>query len=283
MKAFLGTGLLGANFVKAMLKKGDQVRVWNRTASKAIELEGFGAHAFAQVADAVRGADIVHITLKDDASVDEVLAAAVSGLKPGVIIVDHTTTSVEGAIKRTREWKERGFLYQHAPVFMGPPNALESTGTMLISGDQELVAQVLPEVSKMTGKVLNFGEEVGRAAGMKLLGNLFLVCFTSGIADMLSLAKGLHVPVSDLNMLFDTWNPGAMLPARMKRMTSGDYSKPSWELDMARKDTRLFLEEAKKSGVSLAVVPGIAAEMDRWIAKGFGKSDWTVIARDAVS
>jgi 3-hydroxyisobutyrate dehydrogenase len=283
MKAFLGMGLLGANFVKAMLKKGDQVQVWNRTASKASELEEFGARAFAKAADAVRGADIVHLTLKDDASVDEVLAAAAPGLKAGAIIIDHTTTSVEGAIQRTKDWKQRGFLYQHAPVFMGPPNALESTGTMLISGDHELVARVMPEISKMTGKVLNFGVEAGRAAGMKLLGNLFLVCFTTGIADMLSLAKGLHIPISDLNMLFDTWNPGAMLPGRLKRMTSGDYSKPSWELDMARKDTRLFLEEARKSGVPLAVVPGVAAEMDRWIARGFGKSDWTVIARDAVS
>lgn len=283
MKAFIGMGLLGANFVKAMLRKGDQVQVWNRTASKATELEEFGARAFAQVADAVRGADLVHITLKDDASVDEVLAAAAPGLKTSAIIIDHTTTSVEGAVRRTHEWASRGFAYQHAPVFMGPPNALESTGTMLISGDRELVERVLPEVSKMTGKVLNFGEEAGRAAAMKLLGNLFLVCFTTGIADMLSLAKGLQIPMSDLNLLFETWNPGAMLPARLKRMTSGDYSKPSWELDMARKDTGLFLAEAKKSGVPLAVVPGIAAEMDRWIARGFGKSDWTVIARDAVS
>jgi 3-hydroxyisobutyrate dehydrogenase len=283
MKAFLGMGLLGANFVRAMIGKGDEVQVWNRTAAKAAALEQYGAKAFAEPAEAVKGADIVHITLKDDASVDAVLAAAVAGLKAGAVIVDHTTTSVPGAVKRTREWGARGFFYQHAPVFMGPPNALESTGTMLVSGDQALIARLEPALSKMTGKVLNFGPEPGRAAGMKLLGNLFLVAFTSGIADTLSLAKGLNIPVSDLSMLFDTWNPGAMLPNRLKRMTSGDYSKPSWELDMARKDTRLFLEAAQSSGVSLAVIPAVAAEMDRWIAKGFGKSDWTVIARDAVS
>jgi len=283
MKAFLGTGLLGANFVRAMLKKGDQVQVWNRTAAKATELEQYGARAFSDVADAVRGADVVHMTLKDDASVDEVLAAAAPGLKAGAIIVDHTTTSIPGAIARSKSWAARGFDYQHAPVFMGPPNALESTGTMLVSGDQPLIARLEPELSKMTGKVLNFGSEVGRAAGMKLLGNLFLVCFTTGIADTLMMAKGMGIPVSDLSMLFDTWNPGSMLPNRLKRMTSGDYSKPSWELSMARKDTGLFLEEAQRDGVSLVVVPAIAAEMDRWIAKGFGGADWTVIAKDAVS
>jgi 3-hydroxyisobutyrate dehydrogenase len=282
MKAFLGMGLLGANFVRAMLKKGDQVQVWNRTAAKAVELEQYGAKAFAAVADAVRGADVIHLTLKDDAVVDEVLAAAAPGLKTGAIIIDHTTTSIPGAIARTSNWAARGYEYQHAPVFMGPPNALESTGTMLVSGDQQLVARLEPELSKLTGKVLNFGAEAGRAAGMKLLGNLFLVCFTTGIADTLMMAKGMGIPVSDLFTLFESWNPGAMLPNRLKRMTSGDYSKPSWELSMARKDTRLFLEEAQRGGVSLVVVPAIAAEMDRWIDKGFGGADWTVIAKDAV-
>lgn len=283
MKAFLGMGLLGANFVRAMLTKGDPVQVWNRTASKAAELEQYGAAAFANVDDAVRGADTIHLTLKDDGTVEEVLAAATPGLKPGAVIIDHTTTTMEGAIDRTAKWKQRGFLYQHAPVFMGPPNALESTGYMLVSGDQALVARVEPELSKMTGKLFNFGPEPGRAAAMKLLGNLFLVAFTTGLADTFTLAKVLHVPISDLSTLFDAWNPGALLPARIKRMSSGDYSKAGWELEMARKDTRIFLETATNAGVQLAVIPAVAAEMDRWIARGFGKSDWTVIAKDAVS
>src|SRR5260221_1382865 len=81
MVAFLGMGLLGANFVRAMISKGAQVQVWNRTASKATELEKYGAKAFAEVADAVKGADIIHLTLKDDATVNEVLAKASAGLK----------------------------------------------------------------------------------------------------------------------------------------------------------------------------------------------------------
>ncbi len=64
----------------------------------------------------------------------------------------------------------------------------------------------------MTGKLLNFGPETGRAAAMKLLGNLFLIAFTTGIADTLMLAKGMHVPFSDLSMLFDNWNPAACCP-----------------------------------------------------------------------
>src|SRR5450432_2969982 len=174
MKAFLGMGLLGSNFVKAMLKKGEQVQVWNRTGSRAQAMEAFGAKAFDNPSAAVRGADRIHLTLKDDASVDEVLGIAVSGFHPGTIIIDHTTTSATGAMERTKRWKDNGFDYLHCPVFMGPVNALESTGLMLVSGDQELIAKLERELSAMTGKLINLGPEEGKAAGLKLVGNLFL-------------------------------------------------------------------------------------------------------------
>jgi 3-hydroxyisobutyrate dehydrogenase len=282
MKAFLGMGLLGSNFVKAMLKRGEQVQVWNRTASKAKEIEAFGAKAFANVTDAVRGAERIHLTLKDDASVDEVLQAASSGFMPGAIIIDHTTTSKDGALQRTKEWKERGFFYQHAPVFMGPANALESTGYMLVSGNEELIKQLQPQLSQMTGKLLHLGSEVGKAAAIKLAGNSFLVCFTAGLRDTLAVSKALDLSTEDLSALFNEWNPAAMVQARLKRMTSGDYSQPSWELNMARKDTGLFIEAAQKGETDLAVLPAIAKLMDEWIEKGYGNSDWTVIAKDLV-
>src|SRR5215213_10360452 len=115
---------------------------------------------------------------------------------------------------------------------------------MMVSGDEALIARLQLQLSKMTGKLLHFGPEVGKAAAMKLVGNAFLVCFTTGIRDTLSLGKALDVSPSDISILFDSWNPGAQLPARLKRMTGDDYKNPSWELAMARKDTGLFLEAA---------------------------------------
>ena len=282
MKAFLGMGLLGSHFVRAMIRRGDEMHVWNRTPSKATELEKYGAKAFNNVAEAVKGAEFIHVTLKDDASVNEVLNAASSGFDKGAIIIDHTTTTKEGAIQRTKEWKEKGFVYQHAPVFMGPANALEGSGFMLVSGDQELIRKLEPMLSNMTGTLLHFGDEPGRAAAMKLVGNTFLVCFTAGVKDTLALGKALDVPLNDINKLFESWNPGVQLPARLKRMTDGDYTKASWELAMARKDTGLFLDAAKNAGIELSLIPGAAALMDQWIKKGYGHNDWTVIANDVI-
>lgn len=280
MKAFLGTGLLGANFVKAMLRKGDQVQVWNRTASKAKALENDGAAAFENVVDAVKGAEFIHLTLKDDATVSEVLEAASAGFLPGVTIIDHTTTSAQGAIDRTAEWKAKGFTYLHAPVFMGPPNALESSGNMLVSGDQEVIGKVEVGLSEMTGKLINFGAEEGKAAGIKLIGNLFLIAMTAGLSDALGLAKALNIDSADIATLFGSWNPGATAPVRFDKIRAGDFSKPSWELDMARKDAGLMMDAAKQGGIELTVLPAVVVQMDSFITKGHGAEDWSVIAKD---
>ena len=282
MKAFLGMGLLGSNFVKAMLQKGQQVNVWNRTFSKAKALEKDGAKAFDDVKDAVKDADTIHLTLKDDESVNEVLAMAESALHHGATIIDHTTTSKKGAIERTKKWKEQGFTYLHAPVFMGPKNALEGPGYMLVSGDQEVIAGVETELAAMTGKLVNLGPEEGKAAAIKLTGNLFLITLTAGLSDTLTLAKAEGLNAEDVADLFRFWNPGAMVPGRLRSIMAANFSEPSWELNMARKDAGLMMSAAKEGNAELSVVPAIARFMDEWINKGHGNDDWTVIAKDSI-
>jgi 3-hydroxyisobutyrate dehydrogenase len=283
MIAFLGMGHLGANFVRALLKRGGQVQVWNRTPDKAKALEAYGAKSFDRVEDAVKGAKKIHLTLKDDDSVNEILEQASGSFGPGAMIIDHTTTSAKGAAERTELWKSRGYTYLHAPVFMGPQNALESTGFMLVSGDKAVIGPVEEELGKMTGKLLYFGPENNKAAGMKLLGNLFLIAMTGGIVDMLTLAKASDITSEEVSRLLESWNPAGMIPARLKKMTEGVFDQPTWELDMARKDAGLMMSGAQAGERKLTVIPAIAASMDEWIAKGHGHDDWTVIGKDAVT
>src|SRR6185503_6421012 len=231
MIAILGTGLLGSNFARALIKKGETVHVWNRTFERARTLTADGAKPFESAADAVRGAARVHIVVSDDAAVDSVLAAA--HLAPGTLVIDHTTTSVAGAKQRT---SRTDITYAHAPVFMGPKNALESTGLMLVSGNRSRVERVRPMLEPMTGKLIDLGERVDAAAAFKLIGNTFLMGFTAAISDMIGLGKALGLSATEATSLFEHFNPGAMTAQRAKTMTSGKFDAPSWELAMARKD-----------------------------------------------
>jgi 3-hydroxyisobutyrate dehydrogenase len=280
MVAFLGTGLLGANFTRALLKRGEKVNVWNRTSAKSKALEADGAISFDKVSDAVKDADRIHLTLADDNSVDTVLNEASSNFKKGVIIIDHTTTSAPGAAKRAAHWREKGVYYIHAPVFMGPPQALEGTGTMMVSGDQDIVKKIEPELSKMTGKLLNLGADPSKAAAIKLLGNLFHISLLGGITDMMTLANSLNVQTPELASLFEILNPNGVVQARIKKISSNTFDEASWELAMARKDARLMMEESASTGKKLIVIPAVARKMDQWLDKGHAKDDWTILSQE---
>lgn len=282
MITILGAGLLGSGFARALRRQGHDVRVWNRTPAKAQALVTDGVSVAADPAEAVRGAERVHVVVSDDAAVDSVLAAAAPGLASGALVFDHSTTSPAGALGRTTRWRERGITFVHAPVFMGPQNALESTGMMLISGDRDVVARVSPLLAPMTGKLVDVGPRVDRAAAFKLLGNLMLMAFTAGFTDFLALAKALDVSPAEAGTLFEHFNPGPSLPARYRRMTEAAYDQPSWELAMARKDARLMQEEAARANLPLVMVPALAQLMDAMIARGHGHADWTVVGKDLV-
>ncbi|MFY7793127.1 MAG: NAD(P)-dependent oxidoreductase [Chitinophagaceae bacterium] len=276
--SFLGTGLLGGGFVHRMLQKGVRVNIWNRTRSKADKLRLEGAIVFDDPASAIRGTELIHLALRDDASVDDVLSLA--DLQAGQTVIDHTTTSREGALRRTAYWAGRGVTYQHAPVFMGPANAREGSGLMLISGDRTIVDRWSAYLSGLTGRLVDLGDETGKAAAIKLAGNTFLVCFTFGLRETMGVAKSLDLGHEDLVQLFKLWNPASMVESRLDRMSKADGGQPSWELSMARKDTGLFMEAAQHAGVELTLLPAIAEVMDLWIGMGFGQHDWTIVGKD---
>ena len=278
MIAYLGTGLLGSAFVRALLARGESVNVWNRSPEKAKALEQFGARAFSTAAEAVAGADRVHITLSEDTAVDSVLRAIEPVLRQGTPVVDHTTTAPGPTGERVRRMDEKGFTFLHAPVFMGPPNALAATGVMVTSCDRARFDALAPHLGTMTGKLVYVGADPTRASQVKLLGNHFIIAVTAGLMDTLALAKAMGVAQDQVTEMLTFFNPGAMADVRLARVRAGDYSNPSWNLGMARKDVRLMQEAAASAATPLVILPGVAARMDEEIAKGHVADDWTIIA-----
>ena len=276
MIAWLGTGLLGANFTRKLLERGETVHVWNRTPEKARALEAEGAKAFDTAEDAIRGASEIHVTLSDDAAVDSVLDPLANLILPTAFVFDHTTTAPTPTGERVERWKSRGRTFVHAPVFMGPKNARDATGLMLLSGDPAIRNRVKPLLAPMTGKIVELGDDPTRAAAFKLFGNMMLLVITGGLADVYKLGRSLGIDPKDAFTLFGEFNPGNAIQGRGKLMAEGDFT-PNFELTMARKDLRLMVDEAARHGEKLDVVPCVASLMDRYIAAGFGSDDAAVV------
>jgi 3-hydroxyisobutyrate dehydrogenase-like beta-hydroxyacid dehydrogenase len=277
--AFLGTGLLGSAMVEGMLRRGDAVTVWNRTAAKARALEASGAKVAATPADAAAGADRVHMTLPDDTVVDEMMAAIRPRLRRDAVVVDHSTTSPRGTAARIAAMARAGVGFVHAPVFMSPQMARDSIGIMLVSGPQAVFHPVRDALAGMTGEVWYLGEQGDLAAAHKIFGNSMLFFIAAGVADVFAMAKGLGIAPIDALAVFSKFQPAGLIKTRGEKMARADFSA-SFELTMARKDIRLMIEAAGDQ--PLVALPAIAQAMDRAIAKGHGREDLGAIAADVV-
>jgi 3-hydroxyisobutyrate dehydrogenase-like beta-hydroxyacid dehydrogenase len=277
--AFLGTGLLGSAMVEGMLRRGDAVTVWNRTASKARALESQGAKVAASPGDAVAGADRVHMTLPDDAVVDQIVEGFLPRLRAGAVVVDHSTTSPRGTRARLDRMAHAGIKFIHAPVFMSPQMARDSVGFMLVSGPKAIVDAVQDALKPMTGEVWLLGEDPDRAAAYKLFGNSMLFVIAAGITDVFAMAKGIGLSATEALEVFSKFQPGGIIKSRGAKMARGDFSA-SFELTMARKDIRLMIEAAGNQ--PMTVLPSIAKRMDDAIAKGHGADDMGAIAAEVI-
>ncbi|RLS32014.1 MAG: NAD(P)-dependent oxidoreductase [Planctomycetota bacterium] len=271
--AFLGTGRLGNGFVRRLLDLGHTLHVWNRSPAAAKALEAHGAQAFASAAEAIAGVARVHLALADDDSVDAVLEPLAGVLPAPTWIIDHTTTAPTPTGERARAWASRGKTYLHAPVFMGPANAAEGTGIMLLCGDPQACRVVLADLETMTGKVMEMGSDPARAATFKLLGNLSLLGMTALAGDIVRLATAAGFEPAEAVAMFQIFNPGAMFPARAARVASGPFEPASFTTSMARKDVRLMIEEAARGGVELTVMPAVAKRYDEALATGEANLD----------
>jgi 3-hydroxyisobutyrate dehydrogenase-like beta-hydroxyacid dehydrogenase len=277
--AFLGTGMLSSDFVQHLLATTGGVTVWNRTAAKAAPLVEAGAKLATNPGHAVRGAERIHMCLKDDAAVDEVLAAALGEAPPEAVIIDHTTTSADGAAARGSRLAAEGRAFLHAPVFMSPAAARDGKGIMLCAGPSTVFARVDGALSSMTGDLWYVGEDLRRAAGMKLVGNAMLIALAAGVADTLAVGRGVGLSAADAFGVLTRLKPGGAIDIRGKRMATGDFAA-TFELAMARKDLGLMLDAV--GDAPLAALRTIAARADELIARGHGTDDLGVLAVDAV-
>ncbi len=274
--AFYGAGMLGSAMVRAMLRRGIAVRVWNRTSQKALALEQYGARAFTDPVETARGADRVHLCLSDDASVDGVLDVAGAGIAKESPILDHSTVSPQRVAERAVRLVEGGYAFLHAPVFMGPPMALEAQGVMMTSGDATLFEGVREHLEAMCSDLRYVGERPQDAAIFKLMGNAMILAVVGGINDIIRIAEVQELAHEHAYTLFDFYDPCGQIRGRGKRMVAGEY-EPFWTLSMAHKDAMLMKAAAHHE--RLPVIDAMEALLRNVSDRGLGNLDLAAVAQ----
>jgi 3-hydroxyisobutyrate dehydrogenase len=260
--AFLGTGRMGAPMAANLARGGFDVRVWNRTASRAEALAADGAVVASSPAEAVRGAAIV-ITMLADGPATEQAATGPDGFLAagsGLIWVQMGTVGMDWTARLAGTAAARGAVFADAPVSGSEGPARAGQLAILASGPRQ-VRDVLGPVFGVLGRATVWLGPAGNGTRAKLVLNNWLADLTETTAETLSFARRLGLDPADIVDLLQSNPLGAPYAVQKARsMLAGDFS-PAFALKHALKDAELAAQAARDSGATLTLT---SALLPRW-------------------
>ncbi len=255
--AFVGLGVMGypmAGHLKA--KGGHEVTVFNRTAAKAEQwVSQHGGKSAPTPRRAAAGQDFVMACVGNDNDLRQVMLGeegVFAGVRPGGIVVDHTTASAEIARELHAEAKKRGFEFIDAPVSGGQAGAENGVLTVMCGGD----AAPFAAAEKVIAAYARTCSLMGASGSGQLAKMANQICI-AGIVE--GLAEALHFAMQaglDIEKLVATISKGAaqswQMENRYKTMIAGKFDF-GFAVDWMRKDLAICLGEARRNGAKLPV------------------------------
>jgi 3-hydroxyisobutyrate dehydrogenase len=254
---FVGLGIMGQGMARNLVAKGHEVVVWNRTASRSEPLSDAGATVAASAREVAERCDVVAICVSDTPDVEAVLGGGdgiLAGIRPGALIVDHSTISPSATHRFAALAAEVGAAWVDAPVSGGSEGAANGTLSIMVGGTDADVARARP-IMEAYGTTITHVGPVGAGQQVKLVNQVLVVVTQLAVSEGLLLAEAAGL---DLDATLSAVTGGAagswMLANRGPQMAERDW-RPGFTIDLQQKDLRLVLEAADELGVPL---PGTA-------------------------
>jgi 3-hydroxyisobutyrate dehydrogenase-like beta-hydroxyacid dehydrogenase len=205
---FIGLGNLGLPMATNLLHAGYSLAVYNRTASKAASLVAQGARLASRPVEAVTAGGIVVTILWDDASVENTVMSDgfLKKLGTGGIHISMSTVSPDTSRKLAALHAEHGSILVEAPIFGVPQAAIARQLSIPMAGPQKAKERIRPILEVMGGlNIFDFGEEVGAANQVKLVGNFMIASAVYTIREALTMVeKNGGDPKAVIDMLTQT-------------------------------------------------------------------------------
>ena len=248
MIGFIGLGHLGLPLATNLLNARYALRVYNRTASKAESLVTQGAHLAPRPVDAVTTGGIVASIVWDDAALESVVMSDgfVEHLGPGGIHLSMSTVLPETSKKLAALHAQHGCAYVEAPIFGRPEAAVAHQLWIPFAGPQQAKERVRPLLTAMGAQgIFDFGEEVGAATLVKLVGNFLIASAGYSLREALSMAQKNGVdPKAVVDMLTQTLFPAPIYQNYGKRIA--ENNAPFSQNAIPLKDVGLFKKTAQR-------------------------------------
>ncbi len=252
--ALLGTGRMGSAMASSLARAGANVVLYNRTAEKAkAAAQTIGATVVASPAEAA-DADVVISMVADDDAVRSLYrdrGGLLEGLSGRTVAVDMSTVLPDTIRGLEPDVRATGAGILDAPVSGSVGLAQAGTLTIMVGGDAADLERVRPALEALSSRIFHMGG-LGAGATIKLAVNAVIFGLGASIAEALVLAESASV---EPGLAYDVFAASAFgspfVEYKRAAFLDPDGTPVAFSVDLARKDLRLILELARRSGARM--------------------------------
>ena len=251
---FAGTGLMGHGMAKNIVEKGWPLTVIaHRNRAPVEDLVARGAVEVADYPALAAASDIVFLCLTGAPQVRAVVAAMKPALRPGMVIVDTSTSDPVVTAEIAAELAALGVALADAPLSRTPREAWEGMLDCMVGAEAEVFDRIRPAIALWAGKIVHIGG-VGDGHRMKLLNNFLSLGYGAIYAEALALAAKVGITPAT----FDSVIRGGRMDCGfyqtfMGHTLEGNRNAHRFTLSNAAKDLRYLESMANAAGVATTV------------------------------
>lgn len=253
---FVGLGNIGSRVVPHLLAAGHLVTVTDLNAQAVEALIAQGATAAENAAEVASRSSIVFLSLPAPAIVRAVVAGEggiLSTAKPGTVIVDHSTIDPETARAMETLAAEKGVHYLDAPVSGGVQGAEAGTLAVMVGGNSDAFARVLPVIETYAGNAFHVGGS-GNGQAIKLANNIITAVNIAALGEGLSAAVAAGVSLETAVKVLSTSSANShVLSSYFPRTLFTEDRPTGFALDFMLKDIKLFLNSTARTSLPTPV------------------------------
>lgn len=248
---------MGAPMARHLIKKGHDVTVYNRTASKAqMWVDANGGWSAETPREAATDADYVFVCVGNDDDLRSVVLGddgALAGMRKGSVLIDHTTASADVAREIGAAAAAVGVGFIDAPVSGGQAGAENGVLTVMCGCNDLLAFQKAKSVISSYARACELMGGVGAGQLTKMVNQICIAGMVQGLAEGINFAKRAGL---DVDKVVDTIGKGAaqswQMDNRAITMAQGKFDF-GFAVEWMRKDLGICIEEAARNGARLPV------------------------------
>lgn len=273
---FIGLGLMGANMVENLQKRGFELTVMdlNKDVVATVIARGNATEATSPK-ELAEKSDIIMLCLTTSAVVEKVVygeEGILAGIKEGAVLIDFGTSIPASTHKIGKDLAEKGAGMIDAPLGRTPAHAKDGLLNIMAAGDKETFEKVKPVLAEQGENVFYLGA-LGAGHTTKLINNFMGMTTVVAMSQAFSAAKLAGV---DGQQLFEIMSAGPSSSPFMKfckNYAVDNVSDLGFSIANANKDLGYFVQMMKDLGAVSQIAEATSANLQAAFDAGMGSGN----------